>query len=68
MIWEFGGDDISERLHHATRSLIDAIPLQIAALLSDEEVVAMQERAQWVCEQQRFPINHSGHFYPWPLV
>lgn len=68
VIWEFGGDDISERLHHATRSLIDAIPLQIAALLSDEEVVAMQERAQWVCEQQRFPINHSGHFYPWPLV
>jgi uncharacterized repeat protein (TIGR03843 family) len=68
VIWEFGGDEISERLHNAVQPFIDAIPLQISALLRDDEVTAMQERAEWVCEQKHFPINRSGHFYPWPLV
>jgi uncharacterized repeat protein (TIGR03843 family) len=68
VIWEFGGEDIPERLHNATRALTNAIPLHIAALLSEEEITAMQERAEWICEQERFPINRSGHFYPWPLV
>ena len=68
VIWEFGGEDIPERLLTAAHSLTNDIPLHIASLLSDDEVVAMQERAQWICTQHTFPINRSGHYYPWPLV
>jgi len=68
VIWEFGGEDIPTRLVDATRPLTESVPLQVAALLNDEEVAAIQDRAQWVCTQSTFPINRSGHFYPWPLV
>ena len=68
VIWEFGGEEIPQRLHDATQTLINSVPLSVAALLTEEEIVAIQERAEWVCSQTHFPVNRSGHFYPWPLV
>lgn len=68
VIWEFGGEEIPERVREAAAPLTQSIPLPIAALLSEDEIIAMQERAEWICDQTHFPINRSGHFYPWPLV
>jgi uncharacterized repeat protein (TIGR03843 family) len=68
VIWEFGGEEVPPHLREAATSLSQSVPLQIAALLSDDEISALQERAEWVAEQERFPVNRSGHFYPWPLV
>ena len=54
-------------------------PAEIAVQVVDEEagrftmgplteVIALQERAQWICEGGAFPIDKTGSRYPWPLV
>jgi uncharacterized repeat protein (TIGR03843 family) len=68
VVWEFGGEPIAEALIAAARPLADRIPLEIATLLSDDEVAAMQERAHWVTSNPVFPVDQSGRRYPWPLV
>ena len=50
------------------RSWSIGVPLALAALLVDEEVEAVQERASWVVANPQFPVDGSGRRYPWPLV
>jgi uncharacterized repeat protein (TIGR03843 family) len=68
VIWEFGGEELPENLRVVIEPLIETVPLDISALLSSEQVVALQERAQWICEGGAFPIDRSGTRYPWPLL
>jgi hypothetical protein len=50
------------------KPLIETVPLEVATLLSTQEVVAISERAKWLVEGARFPVDPSGRHYPWPLV
>jgi hypothetical protein len=50
------------------RPLTVAVPLEVATLLDDEEVAALQERAKWVTTNPAFPVDQSGRRYPWPIV
>ena len=68
VIWEFGGGDIPAALVDAVRPLTDRIPLKVAALLIDDEVEALQQRAQRIVNRKVFPVEGSGRSYPWPLV
>jgi uncharacterized repeat protein (TIGR03843 family) len=68
VVWEFGGEPIAPALIAAIAPLTISVPLEIATLLSDEEVEALQERAQWVTENPVFPVDQSGRRYPWPIV
>ena len=68
VVWEFAGQPIPAHLVAAATSVADAPPLTVAALLDDDEVTAMQERAQWLVEHPVFPSDPSGRRYPWPLV
>ena len=68
VIWEFGGESLPDDLRAAIEPLIETVPLNIATLLSSDEVSALQERVQWLCEGGAFPIDRSGSRYPWPLV
>lgn len=68
VIWEFGGEPLPDHLRSAIEPLIKTVPLDIATLLSSDEVSALQERVQWLCEGGAFPIDRSGSRYPWPLV
>ncbi len=68
VVWEFGGDDIEADLVARAAHLAEQVPLQVAALLADDEVEALRERAAWVAEHQVLPVDHSGRRYPWPLV
>jgi uncharacterized repeat protein (TIGR03843 family) len=68
VIWEFGGEPLPDHLRAAIEPLIETVPLNIATLLSSDEVSALQERVQWLCEGGAFPIDRSGSRYPWPLV
>lgn len=68
VIWEFGGEPLPNHLRAAIEPLIETVPLNIATLLSSNEVSALQERVQWLCEGGAFPIDRSGSRYPWPLV
>lgn len=68
VIWEFGGEELPDNLRAVIEPLIETVPLDVSALLSSEQVVALQERAQWICEGGAFPVDRSGTRYPWPLL
>jgi uncharacterized repeat protein (TIGR03843 family) len=68
VVWEFGGQPVPDHLVEVAARLADTPPLDVATLLVDEEVEAMQERAQWIVDHPVFPVDHSGRRYPWPLV
>jgi uncharacterized repeat protein (TIGR03843 family) len=68
VVWEFGGEVIPDSLVAVVAPIAHAVPLDIAALLAEDEVEALQERAAWVVGHPRFPVDTSGRRYPWPLV
>ncbi len=68
VIWEFGGEPIPEHLVRAVEPLRDRVPLSVAALLDDDEIEAISERATELLADGVLPIDHSGRRYPWPLV
>lgn len=68
VIWEFAGEPISATMRDAARRIADALPAQVAELLSDDEGRALRERAAWVADQEALPHDPTGHRYPWPLV
>ena len=68
VVWEFGGEPIAPALIDAITPITTQIPLEIATLLDDDEVAALQQRAQWVASNPVFPVDQSGRRYPWPIV
>jgi uncharacterized repeat protein (TIGR03843 family) len=68
VVWEFGGEPIPDPLVQRAAALVDRVPQDVAALLDDDEVTALQERAAWVVDHPEFPVDRSGRRYPWPLV
>ena len=68
VIWEFGGEDIDDALLDRIAPMVERIPVDIAALLADDEIEAMQRRAIALVTERRLPDDDSGHHYPWPLI
>jgi uncharacterized repeat protein (TIGR03843 family) len=68
VVWEFGGEPITEELVAAASRIVQSPPSEVATLLSDDETAAMQERAQWLVDHPVLPVDQSGRRYPWPMV
>jgi uncharacterized repeat protein (TIGR03843 family) len=68
VIWEFTGEALSRAQLAAVAALADCVPVEIAELISPDEVDAMQRRAQWLAVHKVLPGDDTGHRYPWPLV
>ena len=68
VIWEFGGEPVPAAVLPKLQQLINSVPLSVSAFLSDTEVQAISDRAEWLLQQGEFPIDESGRRYPWPLV
>jgi uncharacterized repeat protein (TIGR03843 family) len=68
VIWEFGGEPVPAGLLDGVAELASSVPAGITALLHDDEVDALQERARAVCARPVLPVDRSGRRYPWPLV
>lgn len=68
VIWEFGDDPLPDHVIDAANRLVERVPLDLAALLGDAEVDAIQGRATWMVKERRFPTDPTGRRYPWPLV
>jgi uncharacterized repeat protein (TIGR03843 family) len=68
VIWEFGDEPIPDHILEGANKLVSGVPLNISALLGDEEVAAIQGRAAWMVKERRFPTDPTGRRYPWPLV
>ena len=68
VIWEFATEPLSDVVSSAVASIADQVPLDVASLLTDDEVAAMQDRAAWLRDGGHFPVDQSGSRYPWPLI
>jgi len=68
VIWEFGGEMLPPDLVRKVQGVVERPPLDVAALLNDDEVEAMIERAKMLAAGAMFPIDASGQRYPWPMV
>ncbi len=68
VIWEFGGEAIDEALLDRIAPMVERIPIDIAALLDDDEIEAMQRRAVALVTERTLPDDESGNRYPWPLI
>jgi len=69
VIWEFGGEAIpGELLRDLQRFLDTGLPEPLDELLDLAERQALLARAAGVMEHGHFPVDTTGHRYPWPLV
>jgi len=68
VIWDFATQTISDQLLAPLEQLIESVPVNIAALLTDYEIEAMLERTEWLLENRVFPAPESRYQYPWPLL
>jgi uncharacterized repeat protein (TIGR03843 family) len=69
VIWEFGGEAIPRDDLRDVRRLVErGLPAALVELLQPAEGQALLARAEALLANGRFPIDRSGHRYPWPLV
>lgn len=68
VIWEFAEEPIDGSVLSRIEALAASVPLELATLLDDDEVEALQQRASRIVAAGRFPSDASGHRYPWPIV
>jgi uncharacterized repeat protein (TIGR03843 family) len=68
VIWEFGGEQIPDPLLARIAPFVERVPVDLAALLDDDEIAAMQHRATKLVTERVLPVDDTGHRYPWPLV
>ncbi len=68
VIWEFAGESIDDVLLDRIAPMVERIPVDIAALLADDEIEAMQRRAAALVTERRLPDEGGDHRYPWPLI
>lgn len=68
VIWDFAGEQIDDALLEPVERLANDVPLGVAALLADEEIEALTERAGWLVEHRVFPAPGSRYEYPWPMI
>ena len=68
VIWEFSDEPIDDALLDRVAALVERIPIDVAALLSEDEIAAMQYRAVKLLTERVFPSDSTGHRYPWPMV
>lgn len=68
VIWEFAGESIDDALLDLVAPMVERIPVEIAALLDDDEIEAMQRRAIALVTERRLPDEGGDHRYPWPIV
>jgi uncharacterized repeat protein (TIGR03843 family) len=68
VIWEFGGEPIPDHLLPALDRVVDGLPESVTDLLDDDEIEAVGRRAEMLRSGGGFPVDSTGHRYPWPLV
>ncbi|WP_018774191.1 SCO1664 family protein [Arthrobacter sp. 131MFCol6.1] len=68
VIWDFAGDPIPVALLDDIARLAESAPPEVAELLDDAEVAALQHRGQRLLRAGVLPVDRTGMRYPWPLV
>jgi len=64
VIWDFAGDPIPDALLEDTAPLAEAAPPDVAELLAEEEVGALQLRALRLLHVRALPVDRTGLRFP----
>lgn len=69
VIWEFGAEPLPRELADDLVAFLERpLPDPLAALLDPFERDALRARAAALVAEGAFPVDHTGHRVPWPLV
>jgi len=74
VIWDFAGEAIPSALLKDLQALSSkledqgTLSLELAGLLSSNEIRALWERNSWLLRESHFPEPGPRRNYPWPLV
>jgi uncharacterized repeat protein (TIGR03843 family) len=68
VIWDFAGDPIPDALLEDIAPLAEAVPPEVAELLDEDEVTAVQHRVKRLLHARVLPADRTGRRYPWPMV
>jgi hypothetical protein len=68
VIWDFATEKLTEVHLAVLENIAQQVPLRVATLLSEDEVVALKERVEWLLENKVLPYDPSGRRVPWPLL
>lgn len=68
VIWDFATENLAASHRTALESIAGTVPLSVAALLDDDEVAAVRQRATWLLEAGVLPYDPTGRRVPWPLL
>lgn len=69
VIWDFGEEPIAPALLDDLRRVLgEDLPPAIAALLDADEQRALKRRARGLLRAGHYPVDKTGHRYPWPLI
>ena len=68
VIWDFAGTPLPDALVPRLEAFATSVPLEVAALLTDDEVAAISQRCAELLAIGELPADTTGHRYPWPLI
>ncbi|MEV5050273.1 SCO1664 family protein [Arthrobacter sp. LAR12-1-1.1] len=68
VIWDFAGVPIPGTFLEGIAPLAEKVPRDVAELLDDAEVKALQRRVRRLLHDGVLPVDRTGMRYPWPLV
>jgi uncharacterized repeat protein (TIGR03843 family) len=69
VMWDFAGEVVPDVVIEAAALLSEAVPETVCALISEQEVEALRQRARALLRRPKFPTPGADHrSYPWPLV
>jgi len=70
VLWDFAGDPIPEAIREDLQVLVagDDLNDALGHLIDEDEIEAAERRARVMINEGRFPVDHTGRRWPWPLV
>ena len=68
VIWDFAGEHINEQFLADLAPLTHTVPKELVELLTESELVSLQERIADLVVARRFPHDPTGMRFPWPFV
>lgn len=69
VLWDYADEPIPDQIRDDLIQLCKAgLGESLSDLLDEDEVDAAEARARILINEGRFPVDHSGRRWPWPLV
>ncbi len=70
VLWDYAGEPIPDAIVEDLQALVagDALATALGGLIDEDEVEAAEHRARILINEGRFPVDHTGRRWPWPLV